>query len=281
MKKIITIVAVAAIAALAATPVGAQNREHLQMAADVRMLQENQQQLAVSISQLADAIKSLNARLDDVTNATRKGFADQKVDLDQMTRDVSALRNSYNDTFVKVGTFGEELEAIRKSLTSLGQVSAASAGPVDPTLAAADPAAVPPPAPSTLGLSPGRMYDEAFADYGAGQFVVAIAGFQQFISQFPTSAKADDAQFFIGEAQFQQRKYADAITAYNAVIQNYPTGDQVPLAIYKRGMAQLALGQNDAARQSFELVVQKYPDSDGGRLAKPQLEKLKAPAPAR
>ena len=281
MKKIITTVAAAAILALAAAPAGAQNREHLQMAADVRMLQESQQQLALSISQLADAIKALNTRLDDVTNATRKGFADQKVDLDQMTRDVSALRNSYNDTFVKVGTFGEELEAIRKSLTSLGQVSAAPQGPVDPTLAPTDPGAAPVAAPSTLGLSPTRMYDEAFADYGAGQFAVAIAGFQQFISQFPTSAKADDAQYFIGEAQFQQRKYADAIAAYNLVIQNYPTSDQVPLALYKRGTAQLALGQNDAARQSFDLVVQKYPDTAGGQLAKSQLEKLKGPAPVR
>jgi tol-pal system protein YbgF len=273
MKKIITTAVALAIVSIVSAPAGAQNREHAQMAADLRMLQENQQQLAVAIAQLADAIKGLNARLDDVTNATRKGFADQKIELDKMAGDVNALRNNSNETFVKVGTLSEELEAIRKSMTSLGP-SAVSAAPVDPSLTPTEPAPTTAPPPSTVGLSPTRMYDEAFADYGAGQYTSAINGFDQFIKAFPRSANADKAQFYIGEAQFAQKRFAEAITAYNAVIQNYPTGDQVPSALYKRGLAQSALGQNDAAKGSWELAVQKFPDSDGGRLARQSLERL-------
>jgi len=47
-----------AVACAVAAPAAAQNREHLQMAAELRILQEQQQQLAASLTQLADAIKA-------------------------------------------------------------------------------------------------------------------------------------------------------------------------------------------------------------------------------
>jgi len=282
MQKIYTTAAVMALLAAAAAPAAAQNREHQQMAAELRMLQEQQQQLSISLAQLADAIKALNGRLDDVTNSTRKGFADQKVVLDAMGTDMRAIRERSDDTNVRVGTLREEIDALRTSMTALAQASTAPVAPIDPN---APPPATPPaasaPTPSTAGLSPTRMYQEAFADYTAGQYTVAVAGFEQFIRAFPRSEMADDAQFFIGEADYQQNKFAEAITAYNAVIQNYPTGDQVPLAIYKRGLAQRQLGQNDAARASWELVIQKFPDSAGAQLAKQRLDALGPAAPAR
>ena len=265
------------LACAVAAPAAAQNREHLQMAAELRMLQEQQQQLAASLTQLADAIKALNGRLDDVTNSTRKGFADQKIGLDAMGNDLRAIRERADDTNVRVGTLREEIDALRMTITALGQTSSVAPAPVDPNVPPPAPgsqAPVPPPAPSTAGLSPTRMYQEAFADYTSGQYTVAITGFEAFIRAFPRSEMADDAQFFIGEAQMQQNRFAEAITAYNAVIQNYPTGDQVPLALYKRGLAQRQLGQNDAARASWELVVQKFPDSDGARLARQGLDRI-------
>jgi hypothetical protein len=45
----------AGVLALAAHP-AAQNREHQQQAAELRILQEQQQQLSLAISQLADAV---------------------------------------------------------------------------------------------------------------------------------------------------------------------------------------------------------------------------------
>ena len=280
MQKILTTGAVLVALGAVAAPAAAQNREHLQMAAELRMLQEQQVQLSISLAQLAEAIKALNARLDDSNNATRKGFADQKVVLDAMGADMRAIRERSDDTNVRVGTLREEIDALRTSVTTIGQAAAAPVAPIDPN---APPSTTPPPAvapvPSTAGLSPTRMYQEAFADYTAGQYTVAVAGLEQFIRAFPRSEMADDAQFFIGEANYVQNKFADAITAYNAVIQNYPTGDQVPLALYKRGLAQRQLGQTDAARASWELVIQKFPDSDGARLAKQGLDRISAQTP--
>ena len=57
-------------------PATAANREHQQMMADVRMLQEQTQQLQVAITTLAEAIKAINLRLDEQANVARKQFAD-------------------------------------------------------------------------------------------------------------------------------------------------------------------------------------------------------------
>lgn len=279
-----------------AAPAAAQNREHQQLAADLRILEQQQQQLALAIVHLAEAVTAVTARLDQATDMTRKGFADQKLVLDSTTTDLRNIRERLDDSNVRLGTLREEVEAIRTAIPAIVQalaqiraaMVAAPAPAPDGVAPGAEPAPepVPPvtppsPIPSTVGQSPSRMYEQAFADYAAGQYTLALSGFDAFLRTYPTSERADDAQFYIGETYAAMGRFADAVAAYNAVIQNYPTGDQVPLAYYKRGTAQDRLGQVDAARDSWETVVRQYPDSDGGRLAKQRLDsRAAAPRPA-
>src|ERR1041385_6434362 len=275
MNRIFTIVAVLLVAA---APSSAQSREQRQMMADIRMLQQQTQELQVAIATLTqalqDQIKTVNTRLDAANDATRKGFADQKVIVDDMGKDLRSVRERVDDTNVRVSNVREEIEALRSSIPVAPPISAAPAVPIG------DPNAPPAPAPttgappSTAGLSPTRMFDTARADYAAGQWSLAITGFDAFLKTFPRSEMADDAQFLIGETYYAQNKWTDAIAAYNAVIQNYPTGNAVPDAYYKRGLAQERLGQLDDARESWNTVIRTAPDSDAGRLARQNLDRV-------
>jgi tol-pal system protein YbgF len=118
------------------------------------------------------------------------------------------------------------------------------------------------------------MLETARGDYFAGQYSLAITGFDAFLKAFPRSESAGEAQHYIGESYASQNRWEDAVTAYNAVIQNYPTSSIVPETYYKRGLAQERMGQIDAARASWETVVKMYADSDGARLAKQGLDRL-------
>jgi len=270
------------------SPAAAQNREHQQMAAELRMLQEQTQQLAITLAAvnqaLAESVKILNARMDNDANAIRKGFADQKLLIDNMATDVSRIRERSNDTNVRIGSLQEELEALRTTVQALQQTAVATPAPapvVDPlapagTGTSTTPAPLPPPvAPSsTAGLSPTRLYETAQADYFAGQWSSAISGFEAFLRAFPRSEQADDAQLYIGETYFAQNQWPEAIAAYNQLIQSYPGTNSVPVAYYKRGLAQERLGQIDAARASWEAAATSFPDSDAGRLAKQNLDRL-------
>lgn len=271
-----------------ASPAAAQNREHQQMAAELRMLQEQTQQLAITLAAvnqaLAESVKLLNARMDEDANAIRKGFADQKLLIDNMATDVSRIRERANDTNVRIGSLQEELEALRTTVQALQQTAVAPSVPspvVDPLAPAGTgtstaPAPLPPPVapPSTAGLSPTRLYETAQADYFAGQWSSAISGFEAFLRAFPRSEQADDAQLYIGETYFAQNQWSEAIAAYNQLIQSYPGTNSVPVAYYKRGLAQERLGQIEAARASWEAAAKSFPDSDAGRLAKQNLDRL-------
>ena len=63
-------------------------------------------------------------------------------------------------------------------------------------------AATPPP-----NVSPQRTYDTAYSDYTAGQYDLAIDGFQTFLKYFPRHMNADDAQLNIGNALYNAGKY--------------------------------------------------------------------------
>jgi tol-pal system protein YbgF len=294
MKKILAVGAAALAGWTAvASPALAQNREHLQLAADTRMLQEQTQLLATAVAQLTDvlsqAVKTLNARLDETNVTSRKLFADQKVLIDNMANDVRVVRERTDDTNVRIANLREELEALRTSVVAMQQaaVQAAQAPPpiadpnvpIDPNAPPAVAPPVPVPLPSTAGLSPTRMFDTARSDFFAGQYSLAITGFDAFLKAFPRSESAGEAQHMIGESYASQNRWADAVNAYKAAIQMYPTSSIVPETYYKLGIAQERMGQIDAARMSWETVVKMYPESDGARLAKQGLDRLSRQRP--
>jgi tol-pal system protein YbgF len=253
----------------------AQSRAERQMMADIRMLQEQTQQLGITLATLNDTLKALNTRLDKQDEMARKAFADQRLVIETMGADLRVIRERTDETNVRINTLNQEIDALRDSMTQMQASAAASPAPVDPTApTAALPPAGPPTAPATVGLSPTRMYEQAFADYAAGQWSLAISGFEQFLKTFPKSDFADEAQLHIGETHYAAGKYPDAIAAYNQVIQNYPKSNSTPQAYYKRGAAQERLKDVDAARASWEFVIKTWPESEAARLAKQNLDRV-------
>ena len=269
MTKISIVVTLAITGVLViAPPAGAQNREHVQMAAELRIMQEQQAQLALAISQLSqaltDAMKSLNARLDQTNENVKAASANQLTGIRQMADDLRVIREGTQATGTQLGRLREEIEALRTSLPSLLS-RLQPPPPVDPL----DPNAPPPPlvpdagAPppvSTVGLSPERLFNTARGDYGGGQFSLAVTGYERLIQSFPDSDLADDAQLAIGDAENALMRFEEAIAAYNRVIQNYPRGDQIPWAYYKRALVEQRLRRPEMARASLEMAIKSTPN---------------------
>jgi len=267
------------------SPLAAQNREHQQMAAELRILQDQQQQLALLVAQIAEAVKAIPGRIDEASAATRKGFADQELRISALAGDVGLIRERTQDTDTRLRSLRDEIDALRATLvalqaqiTQIAQTPAPNSDPVDlsavtPVGPGGPPAPVGPP-PSTSGLSPSRMLDSAKSDYFAGQYSLALSGFEAVLRTFPRTESAAEAQFYIGETYSQLKRWLDAVGAYTLVVQNYPTSSNVPEAYFRRGRAYEDLGQTDAARASWELVVKTYPDTTGATLAKQGLDRL-------
>lgn len=268
---------VVVLVAVTAAPLPAANKEHQQMMADIRMLQEQTQMLQAQLAAVTEALRSVAGKLDEQAGVQRKAFADQKLLVDTMSNDLRVVREKIDDNNVRVSSIAQELDALRLSVTQGGQPQATPQG------VEGQPPAVNPPqggAPTgqpgnpPAGVSPTRLYDMAWADYAGGQFDLAIQGFTDFIKTFPKLEQAGAAQYYIGETYYAQGKYRDAVTAYDRVISDYPNSAKVPDAYYKRGLALNVLGQTERARESWEFAAKNFPNVDAGRLSRQKLEQL-------
>lgn len=264
-----------------ARPIAA-DREHQQIIADIRMLQEQAQQLQAALSGLGDALKAMTTRIDDQNTIERKAFADGKVQMDGISNDIRIVREKVDETNVRLGSIAQEIESLRDALPQQGATPPPSTtseaavplpdGTTPPPVAVAT--TTPPP-----GISPERLWSSSFGDYGAGNYSLAISGFGSYLMYFPKGSHAAEAQLYIGQAYDADKKPNDAITAYDRVITNYPAAtEQVASAYYKRGLVMESLGQTDRARQSYDTAVKQYPTAASAILAKNRLEALSRPA---
>jgi tol-pal system protein YbgF len=263
MKRTHTFVAAVILGLAVASPAAAQDREQLQMLAELRMIQEQSGQLRALIATIEETLKALNAKLDQQADATRKGFAAQKLQIDAVRDNVSVLREKVDDTNVRIATLSHEVETLRGTMASMQQAAAAVPPPSAP---AGDPAV--PPAntqpvagaqPGTTGMSAQRMFDTAMSDYFGGQFDFAITGYQGYLRAYPTGPSAAQAQYYIGESHFQLKQYQEAVTAYGRVIQDYKGSKWEPEALYKQGESFERLKDVARARQAYETLVKNFP----------------------
>lgn len=279
------VIGVALLATLVwSAPASAANKEQLQMMADLRMLQEQAQQLQILIGALTESLKTVNTRLDQQAEVNRRAFADQKLGADTLVNDLRVVREKMDDNNVRIGSLTQEVDALRQSVQQLSTLPAAAAAvpPVDPDAPPADGASTPPPAPPptvplAAGASPQRLYDSAYADYTAGQFDLAVQGFESFIKSFPRSEQADDAQVYIGNSYLQAGRYDKAVEAYDLAIRTYPSGNLIPDAWYKKGVALLDLKQPARATEAFDYVAKNYPESSAAFLARQQIAQTRKP----
>jgi tol-pal system protein YbgF len=287
-RRLVSVFVLIAIAALARSA-AAQSRREMQMMADIRMLQEQNQQLQNALTQLGDTLKAINSRLDEQSNTNRKAFADQKLIVDQFGSDLRIVRERVDETNVRITSLSQEMEALRLAIPQFpppGMVPSDSSGapisggvpgvpagpPVDSAASPGSP--VSPPGNPGLGISPQRLFDTAWSDYTLGQWALCVSGFDTYLKTFPRNDRAAEAQFYIGECHYNDGKFNEAIEAYNRTIDNYPRGARIPDAYYKRGVVLERLGQLDRARESYEGAIKNFPDSEPARLSKQRLDSL-------
>jgi TolA-binding protein len=263
-------------------PAFAQNREHQQMFADLRMLQEQVQQLRAAVSALADIVKTVTTKQDEQANATRKGFADQKLIIDTITDSVRILREKSDDTNVRISTVAHELENMRQALQSLNQsVAALAAAPPaappggDPTAPGA-PAGTTPPVTTPAPLqSPETLFDSAWGDYMNGQYELSIQGLQAYLRTAPKGLNAARAQSLIGESYFRIGRYREVIQAMTELVTTYKGSQWEDSGYYKRALAYEQLGMKEQAKADLQYVIKTFPDSTFAPLAKQILERIK------
>jgi tol-pal system protein YbgF len=120
-----------------------------------------------------------------------------------------------------------------------------------------------------------NLYDTSMAAFREGKYEDAMEGFEALLKKYPTSDRADNAQFWIGECYMGIKQYEKAILAYQEVIKKYPKGNKVPSAMLRQAIAFLEIKDETSTRLLLKKIINKYPDSSEAEIAKRKLETLK------
>ena len=218
-------------------------------------------------------------------------------DLEVQGNDINGIKQRQRDLYLDIDRRLQQLEAAAASAAKAGPQQQSTAGVPVPTpgVAAAPGATVPSPgvnptmpatasAPPAMGAAPPppnpgqeqAAYDKAFNLLKNGHYDDAIAGFKGVLSNFPGGQLADNAQYWIGEADFAERRFQEAGNEFGKVINNYPQSPKVPDAMLKLGFSYYELGDWSKARTTLEQLKGRYPQSTAAQLADRRLQKMKA-----
>lgn len=228
----------------------------LQLQQLIRQMQESQDQVNGVLKSLLEQLNDQSATTTTALNALADSLRGRNQGQEQV---VTELRDAIQQLGVKLDDTNSRIAALQSKVEER-QMRAESLRSYSPDVQG--------------GIEPDRVYSAAYNDYIMGNYELAIAAFQDFLSTFPDSEYSDNAAYYLGVCQMQQGRYEAAIQAFDEVLTLYPRADKTTPAYYKKGMAQLAVQRNAEAIDSFRKVITLYPDSQEALLAKQELQRL-------
>ncbi|MDY6991706.1 MAG: tol-pal system protein YbgF [Pseudomonadota bacterium] len=122
-----------------------------------------------------------------------------------------------------------------------------------------------------------QRYQQIFAQVQAGQYEKAIIEFQEFLMDNPHGDFADEAQYWLGEAQYALKKYNSALLTFNALLKRYPNSSKIPHSLLKIGYIYAEQNNPTQAQALFQRIKAQYPETAAARLAQERLQAMTQP----
>ena len=118
-------------------------------------------------------------------------------------------------------------------------------------------------------------YTAAYELFREAKYEKSREAFEIFLKQYPDTEFSDNAQFWIGECYYFEKKYEKAIIEYEKVTKNFPDGNKVPYALLKQGLSFLKLGDKASAKLLLQQVIKDFPNTSQARIARAKLVEIK------
>jgi len=149
-----------------------------------------------------------------------------------------------------------------------------------PTSEAAPPAAAAaaaPPRPLTREEQAREMkgYDAASNLFRRNDFSAAIDAFRKFLADYPQSALAPNAEYWIGISYANLKDYRNALATQEQLLARYPQSSKAPDALLAIAAVHAEQGDSGSARNTLEDIIARYPSSEAAGKARSRLAQLR------
>ena len=217
------------------------------------------------LNQISASISAIDSLLRDQEGASRRIGADLMVRIEALERQVQVLNSKITDNSNRLARFSEKLDAIQ--LYGGGR-------PVSSDGDTSKPAKAVMTFKTNLKVDPKTLYDSAYSDLKEGNYQLAIAEFSRYLSDFPQTDLADNAQYWIGECYYVQGEYKKALVEFQKVLGKYPNSEKIPGVLLKMGYTLSELKDHKGAVKYLKDLVKKFPSSYEAKLAKERLKSV-------
>jgi tol-pal system protein YbgF len=222
-------------------------------------------ELAQHLDQVQSDVRQLRGRIEELeynTESMRKQQRDLYSDLDKRLAAIGG------------GSAGGAAAGALNGTSSAPQSGAGAAGAAGPPSAAGAGAAGSATDAGGAGTSEEqRVYGQSFDALKAGSYSIAITGFKDFLTNYPSSPLAENAQYWLGEAYYVTHDLDAASGAFKSVLAKWPDSRKAPDALLKLGYTQIAQNKASEGKATLSQVVQKYPGTDAAKLAAERLQR--------
>lgn len=232
-----------------------------------------------------------------VTPAATTGHTSPEA-LVELLGQIDALQNEVKELRNQVEVQSHELRRLKdqqrnvsrdmdQRLIRLERSGVAATPPADAAGPAAAPVAPTPPAGAVTPVTPRnynkaelqKAYESAFKLMKDGLYSRADTAFRAFLEKYPGSSYADNAQYWLAEANYHMRKFTVALPEFDKVLSQYPDSPKVADAMLKKGYTYYELGDFTNARKVLTEVVQRFPNTRVAKLAGYRLSKIQKTGP--
>lgn len=212
--------------------------------------------------------------LERISNAQAQLLQQLQQQLSDNQRDIDSLRGQIQENQYQLNQVTERQKNLYQQIDTLssgaGNAGTAAQAPAEEGAGAAGAAATADAASATPVQS-----GDANSDYNAAVALVlekkqneqAIAAFQAFIKKYPDSTYQPNANYWLGQLNYNKGKKDDAAYYFAIVVKNYPKSPKSADALYKIGVIMQEKGDTAKAKAVYQQVVKQYPNSDAAKNA--------------
>lgn len=245
--------------------------EGKKLRADVQTLETR---VTTKEGNLETKIQELQSVLDEATKVLRRNSADLGADFDSIKQQMRTVDGLIAAAKIATEGVSKDVQALKQTMDNDREVLAKRLESMEERLQVLETNAKKPAQPT----SPGELYASAKSAFDDGEYDKARKLFKQMVVRFPGHSRADDSQYYRGEAYFKRKDYDAAIREFQKVFDKYRTSTFADDALFRAGEAAQKLKRCSEARAYFGLLRQQFSSSSLYKKAKSKDRQLKKDA---
>ncbi|MBL0144037.1 MAG: tol-pal system protein YbgF [Betaproteobacteria bacterium] len=184
---------------------------------------------------------------------------------------IEVLANQNEQIQKRQRDFYLDLDSRLKRLEGGGAPAQGAAAPASATPPAEPVAAIAKPQSKDDQAREVKTYDAASNLFRRNDFASASEAFRAFLKDFPQSALAPNATYWIGICQANLKDYKGALATQEGLLAHYPQSPKAPDALLAIAAVQTEQGDGGSARNTLEDIIARYPTSEAAGKARTRL----------